>query len=169
MEEFLIVDGYNILHAWPSLRKYLNESLEHARVKLIEKLSNYQALKGLKVIVVFDAHHVKGGSGGWVIEAGVEVIYSPQGTTADAVIEKLAGQLVEKGSVLVATSDWLQQRMVFGKGAIRLSARELEEEVDITCQNAMPYYAKEVISDGHIGHRIAPEVQKTMEKWRRKK
>ena len=169
MEEFLIVDGYNILHAWPSMQKLMAVNIEHARLKLIEILSNYQALKGYKIILVFDAHYVKGSPGKKETEAGIEVIYSPEGTPADLIIEKLTADLAQRGPVMVATSDWLEQRMVFGKGAIRLSARELEQEVKITSYNLEPYFAKEVSSEGHLSQRISSEAQKALEKWRRKK
>lgn len=169
MEEFLIVDGYNILHAWPSMQQLMADNLEHARLKLIEVLSNYQALKGYKIIVVFDAHYVKGSPGKKATEAGIEVIYSPEGTPADLIIEKLTVDLAQRGSVTVATSDWMEQRMVFGKGAIRLSARELEQEVKITTHKIEPYFAKEVSSEGHLSQRISAEAQKALEKWRRKK
>lgn len=169
MEEFLIVDGYNILHSWPSMQKFMADNLEHARLKLIEILSNYQAVKGCKIIVVFDAHYVKGSSGKRQTEAGIEVIYSPAGTSADLIIEKLTIDLAQRGPVMVATSDWLEQRMVFGKGAIRLSARELEQDVKITTNNLEPYFAKAVTSEGHLSQRISSEAQRALERWRRKK
>lgn len=169
MEGYLIVDGYNILHAWPSMQKLMAENLEHARLKLIEILSNFQAIKGYKIILVFDAHYVKGSLGKKETEAGIEVIYSPEGTPADLIIEKLTADLAQQGPVMVATSDWMEQRIVFGKGAIRLSARELEQEVKITTFNLEPYFAKEVSSEGHLSERISSEAQKALEKWYRKK
>lgn len=129
MAEFLLVDGYNIIHAWDELKKLMDSSIDHARFKLIDLLANYQAVKGIKVIVVFDAHLVKGGTGSRDNEGGVEVIFTSEGETADMLIEKLVGQLMTDGRVTVATSDWAQQRIVFGKGAVRLSARELVQEL----------------------------------------
>ena len=145
MVDFLLVDGYNIIHAWDELKKLMETNIEHARLRLVDLMASYQAVKGVKVIVVFDAHLVKGGSGSRENESGVEVIYTSEGETADSLIEKMVGQLILEGRVTVATSDWAQQRIVFGKGAVRLSARELVQEVtqmkhDVTRQIELNNY-----------------------------
>lgn len=129
MVDILLVDGYNIIHASDELKKLLDANIEHARLKLIDLLANYQALKGIKVILVFDAHLVKGGSGSRENDSGVDVLFTSEGETADMLIERLVSELMIEGRVTVATSDWAQQRIVFGKGAVRLSARELVQEL----------------------------------------
>ncbi len=139
MAEYLLVDGYNILHSWPGLKEMTDKDLEHARVRFLDIMGDYQAVSGVKVVVVFDAHHVKKGTGSRETVHGVKVIYTAEGETADMVIEKLAGQVGEGNRVTVATSDWAQQRIVFGKGAVRLSARELEEEVKAHRKLHEPY------------------------------
>lgn len=128
MEAVLLVDGYNVINGWPELDKIKEENLEHARDKLIEILSNYGSFKGLQVIVVFDGHLVKGGVRTSEIINGVEVIYTGEGETADAVIEKLMHQLPPSVQAYVATSDWNEQKIVLGKGALRLSVRDLHKK-----------------------------------------
>jgi len=83
MTEYLVVDGYNILHDWKSLKKILSADLEHARSRLIDILSDYQAIRGIQTIVVFDAHHVKGGSGSREIINGIEVVYTAEGERSE--------------------------------------------------------------------------------------
>jgi len=126
MAVYLVVDGYNIINAWECLQKLKKESLEHARDRLLEYLAEYQIFQGEKVVVVFDAHLVKGG--GEIKEKilGVDVIYTKEGEIADLVIESLVGYLTkQKHQVTVATSDGVEQSIILGQGAYRLSAREL--------------------------------------------
>ncbi|PKM79671.1 MAG: hypothetical protein CVU89_17125 [Firmicutes bacterium HGW-Firmicutes-14] len=168
MTDYLIVDGYNILHAWNSLKGLLKEDFEHARLRLIDILGDYRAAKGIKVLVVFDAHMVKGGAGSKETVNGVEVIYTAEGETADMAIEKLAGKVETGGVVTVATSDWAQQRIVFGRGAVRLSARELEQEV-MSCRKEMQdHFGNQVIPQG-LGRYISDEIREILEKIRRQK
>ena len=168
MAEYLIVDGYNILHQWNSLKKLLSEDLEHARIKLVDMLSNYQAVKGIKVIVVFDAHLVKGGVGSVESVNGVEVIYTTEGETADMLIEKLVGRLEAYDLITVATSDWAEQRIVFGKGAIRFSARELEEEITDHSKETKQYF-NAAGSNRDLRGRLKEDIREILEKIRRQK
>lgn len=126
MKNCLIVDGYNIINAWQELQHLKEESLEHAREKLIEYLIEYQSFQREKVILVFDAHMVKGGLEIKENIGGIEVIYSKEDEIADLVIESLVHKLIgQYRSVTVATSDGLEQHIILGQGAYRLSAREL--------------------------------------------
>ncbi|MGB9840613.1 NYN domain-containing protein [Thermovenabulum sp.] len=133
-EEVLFVDGYNIINAWPNLQSAKEIDLETARQKLVDIMSEYSALTGVKVKVVFDAHMVEGGRR--IIENinGVEVVYTKERETADNYIEKMVESYGKEAGkdyrVRVATSDFLEQRIVLGKGAIRVSARELFYEVN---------------------------------------
>lgn len=130
--DILIVDGYNMIGAWPELVQLKQRDLAGARDRLIEILAEYQGFTGFKVIVVFDAYDVKG------IEKKyrkhrVEVIYTKSEETADERIEKLANELNSRTTqVYVATSDFTEQWAIFGQGALRISARELLEEVQDT-------------------------------------
>ncbi len=128
----LIVDGYNVIHAWPGLKQALQEGgLEHARARLLHTLSEYAAQAGLMVTVVFDAHGRRGGTEGVVVD-GVTVYYGTSTASADHVIERLAYTAARDGGaadVTVATSDRLQRSMVTAMGVATLSAPALEEEV----------------------------------------
>ncbi|MFZ5640026.1 MAG: NYN domain-containing protein [Bacillota bacterium] len=167
MTDCLLVDGYNILHAWPHLAKLMDKDLEHARTKLIEQLSNYGALTGTKIIIVFDAHLVKGGQGSSEETGGVEIIYTPEGVTADMAIEKLAARLAAGRRVTVATSDWTQQRMVFAKGAVRMPARELLAEVLSAKEGSEAY--KGTAAERGIREHLSEEIKGILEKIRRSK
>lgn len=169
MADFLLVDGYNIIHAWDELKKLMDEDIEHARLRLIDLLDNYQAVKGIKVIVVFDAHLVKGGSGSRDNGSGVNVIYTSEGETADMLIEKMVGQLMVDGQVTVATSDWAQQRIVFGKGAVRLSARELVKEVTSWKDDVSGHIEPLNYNGRKIGGYLDENVREILERLRRQK
>ena len=128
-EDYLLVDGYNIIHAWPELRKLAQEDLEGARQRLVHRLRNYQGWKKCRVIVVFDAYKVKGGAGSVERHGDVWVVYTKEAETADMYIEKTTYELKGKGRVRVATSDGLEQLIILGHGAARMSASELEQEL----------------------------------------
>lgn len=128
-EEYLFVDGYNIINAWSNLKELSNISLEVAREELIEIMAEYQSFTGVKVIIVFDAHMVKGNSGKKENIKGVDVIYTREREMADQYIEKVLDEIGREKTVKVATSDWLEQQIVLGRGGTRLSARELEVQV----------------------------------------
>jgi len=169
MPEFLLVDGYNIINAWDDLKKMMAADLAHARAKLIDILGNYQAVRGVRVIVVFDAHLVRGGAGSRENEAGVDVIYTTEGETADMLIEKLVGQFGENDRVTVATSDWTQQRFVFGKGAVRLSARELAQEIMSVWTEAQRHLGDSRNHDRTLREHLDDRVKAILEKIRRQR
>ncbi|HYT12808.1 MAG TPA: NYN domain-containing protein [Candidatus Nitrosopolaris sp.] len=126
----LIVDGYNVIHAWPSLKRLLGVSLEAARDKLIERLSVYGLVTGDDVTVVFDAHHSSATSNAEENVEGVHVIFTRKGHSADHAIERLAYSATGAGDNLtVATSDRFQSDLVRGMGGAVISAPELERQV----------------------------------------
>ncbi len=127
--EYLLVDGYNIIFAWEDLKEIAKDNLESARMKLVERISAYKLFRDIEVIVVFDAYRVKGNIGEVETVDGVSVVYTKEAQTADSYIEKTAKELSKNYKVTVATSDGLEQMIIFGSGAFRLSARALEEEV----------------------------------------
>ncbi|MCG0275933.1 MAG: NYN domain-containing protein [Thermosediminibacteraceae bacterium] len=127
--EYLFIDGYNVINAWPELIEAKSVSLETARDKLVDIMADYAAQTGINVVVVFDAHNVEGGRGGRYHINGVEVVFTREGETADNYIEKTVSSLGMGNKIRVATSDWIEQQIVMGHGAIRLSARELRNEV----------------------------------------
>ena len=131
-EDYLLVDGYNIIHAWDDLRAAAREDLDGARSRLIDRLRNYQGWKKCNVIVVFDAYRVKGNPGSVEKAGDVFVVYTKEAETADMYIEKTTYALARERRehrVRVATSDGLEQMIILGHGAVRMTAAELEFEV----------------------------------------
>ncbi|GMB09984.1 NYN domain-containing protein [Thermolongibacillus altinsuensis] len=165
--DILIVDGYNIIGAWPELRKLRDEDLALARDLLIEKMAEYQAFTGYKVIIVFDAHLVQGVEKKYH-EHQVEVIFTKENETADEYIEKLAKSLNNiRTKIYVATSDYTEQWAIFGQGALRKSARELLSEmeaVEKSISNNVKHIQEKKPSSKIP---LTEEVAKIFEKWRR--
>ena len=127
--EYLLVDGYNIIFGWEELNKLAKENLELARTRLINILCNYQGFRRCELILVFDAYRVKGNHREIEKEHGITVVYTKEAETADMFIEKTAHQLGREKRVRVATSDNVEQIIIMGSGAIRVSASEFLAEV----------------------------------------
>ena len=127
--EYLLIDGYNIIFAWDELKKAAENSLEEARKLLIDRVCNYRAVKKNNVILVFDAYKVKGVVREVEKIRGISVVYTKEAETADAYIEKTTKELCKEYRVRVATSDNLEQVIIFGHGARRVPASEFYEEV----------------------------------------
>lgn len=128
-KEYLFVDAYNIIFSWEGLKKLADSSLEDARKKLLDILSDYQGFSGFQVIVVFDAHNVAANPGSINPYDNLTVIFTKEDETADNYIERCARILARDYKVRVATNDNLQQIMITGKGAVRISAKELYDEI----------------------------------------
>lgn len=128
-KEYLLVDGYNIIFSWEDLNELAQENLDAARNKLIDILSNYQGFKKCILILVFDAYKVKGGVGEVIDYNNIHVVYTKEAETADQYIEKVTHEIAREHHVTVATSDALEQLIIMGKGAVRLSAKDLKEEI----------------------------------------
>ncbi|MDE7188394.1 MAG: NYN domain-containing protein, partial [Lachnospiraceae bacterium] len=128
-EEYLLVDGYNIIFAWDSLKELARTNLDSARGKLMDILSNFQGYRKMHLILVFDAYKVKGNPGSAVRYHNIDVVYTKEAETADQYIEKVTHEIGRRHHVRVATSDGLEQLIIMGAGAVRVSARELQEEV----------------------------------------
>ncbi|RJE83031.1 NYN domain-containing protein [Paenibacillus sp. 1011MAR3C5] len=123
--DVLLVDGYNIIGAWPELEKLKEHDLEDARDKLLDMLADYQGFTGMQVYVVFDAHQVPG-LGSTFKQHKLTIVYTKEKETADECIERLCNELIaRRRNLYVATSDLVEQHVAFGKGALRISAREL--------------------------------------------
>ena len=129
---YLLIDGYNIIFAWEDLKSIAEQSLEDARKLLCDRICSYQAMRRNNVILVFDAYKVKGVQREVEKLHGITVVYTKEAETADAYIEKATKQLCRHNRVRVATSDNLEQMIIFGHGARRVTARELLEEVEQT-------------------------------------
>ncbi len=135
--EYLLVDGYNIIYAWDDLKKIADDNLELARSQLINRLRNFQAWRNCNMIVVFDAYRVKGKDRTVEQFGNLYVVYTKEAETADSYIEQVSHTLAKEYRVRVATSDGLEQIIVLGNGAHRVSASEflaqviaVEEEID---------------------------------------
>lgn len=137
---YLLVDGYNIIFAWEDLRALAAVNLDSARDKLIDILSNYQGYLGSTVIVVFDAYKVKGSPGSKLMYNNVHVVYTKEAETADQYIERTVHQIAKDYQVTVATSDALEQMIIWGEGAIRLSANGLLEAISRANQELKEQY-----------------------------
>lgn len=135
-KEILVVDGYNMIGAWPELVKLKNNDfIEEARDRLLETLSNYQTFEDIEVIVVFDAQFVPGITKEYT-KYRVKVVFTGQGETADTYIEGIVDELKNVlTEVTVATSDLAEQQLVFAKGANRMSANELYKEIKRSLRN----------------------------------
>jgi predicted RNA-binding protein with PIN domain len=129
-KEYLFIDGYNIINQWQYYKDIRN--IANSRNKLIELLIEYQAYTGLKVIVVFDAHLVKGSLEKMEKHAGVEVVYTKEHETADSYIEKQLDKIGRYERVQVATSDGAIQQIVISRGGTRISAHEMILEIENT-------------------------------------
>ena len=145
-EEYLLVDGYNIIFAWDELKALAAENLEGARAKLMEIMCNYQGFCGCHLILVFDAYKVKGNPGSVEQFHNISVVYTKEAETADMYIEKTTKEIARKKRVRVATSDGMEQIIILGHGATRISARAFQEEVK------------------RVNDRIAEEVERRTEK-----
>ena len=128
-EEYLLVDGYNIIFAWEELRELSKVTIDGARQKLMDILCNYQGYKKCTLILVFDAYKVTGNTGEAIDYHNIHVVYTKEAETADQYIEKLAHKIGRQYNVTVATSDGLEQLIIYGQGCHLMSARDLKEEV----------------------------------------
>lgn len=164
------MDGYNIINAWPELKRAGMENLQEARDRLIEILAEYKSFTGEEVILVFDAHLVKGTQGKHESMNGLEIIFTKEHQTADSYIERRVEELTKnrRNMVRVATSDWAEQQIVLGSGAARISARELGIEVE-AIKKQIQEKTKEVQQNhGRLGDRLDSKIVEILEKWRRK-
>lgn len=138
--QYLLVDGYNVIYAWQDLADLARENLEAARGKLTDILCNYQGYLGCELILVFDAYRVKGNPGEVQRYHNIYVVYTKEAETADAYIERTTHEIARECDVTVATSDGLEQMIVAGAGARRLSSRELRQEIERVEREALERY-----------------------------
>ncbi|MBN2259452.1 MAG: TetM/TetW/TetO/TetS family tetracycline resistance ribosomal protection protein [Clostridiales bacterium] len=143
-EEYLLVDGYNIIFAWPELDELASLDMAAARSKLIDILSSYQSLGKFKIMLVFDAYRVEGRKESLEEYQNIQVVFTAKAQTADQYIEKFAYDHKKKHQITVATSDGLQQIIVRGAGARLISAREFRE---------MIFIQRDKMSRDHLSHK----------------
>lgn len=136
-EEYLLVDGYNVIFAWEELKELAERSLDGARGKLLDILCNYQAIRKCSLIAVFDAYRVEGHSTEVLDYHNIHVVFTREAETADQYIEKFAHENSNKYDVTVATSDGLEQIIITGEGCKLISSRELQEEIQRVSRRMM--------------------------------
>ena len=139
-DKAIIVDGYNIIFAWEKLAKLAQEDLDAARRRLCDILSSYAGFKKIRLVLVFDGYKVKGNPGEKGTFHNIQVVYTKENQTADAYIEALADQIGKNYAVRVATSDALVQLSSLRSGVLRMSARELQEEVAASAKEMAKYF-----------------------------
>ncbi|ASN03700.1 NYN domain-containing protein [Virgibacillus necropolis] len=165
--DVLVVDGYNIIGDWDELKRLKDIDLEQARNLLIEKMAEYKAFTGYRVIIIFDAFYVPGVASK-LKEYRVEIIYTKENETADERIEKLVKELKNVvNQVYVATSDYAEQRTIFGRGALRKSARELYIELidmEAEIEKSIKQHQKE---KRYSKIPLPDDILEKFEKWRR--
>ncbi|MDD4600919.1 hypothetical protein SDC9_13954 [bioreactor metagenome] len=167
-KEALLVDGYNVIYAWPELMAL--EDLAHARDKLIDFVAAYGAYQHYRVLIVFDAHGVSGAVNEQHVFNDVDVVFTSEGETADSYIEKTAYHLVRQGEkVFVVTSDWAEQLIILGAGAFRISARELIRDLKQVNKLIQEKFAESALSyrRHELGNRLNGEVAKRLDDIRR--
>ena len=166
---FVFVDGYNVLNSWDILKKEKSISLESARQKLIDILDNYGAINGCKVILVFDGYKVAGNrESKYEYNKNLMVIFTKDGVTADAYIEKEVNHIGRKYEVHVVTSDSLEQQTIFQRGAVRISSIEFYNLVFNTNEDIKHNSKKVNSSDKNVLlDNIDDDVLKKLEAMRR--
>ena len=130
--EYLLVDGYNIIFAWDDLAAIAKEDMDLARSRLVNLMCNYRGLHRCDVILVFDAYRIKGNAGSFEKVNNISVVYTKEAETADSYIERTTHELSKNYRVQVATSDRMEQLIIIGNGAMRISADAFRKEVDRT-------------------------------------
>ena len=165
----LLVDGYNIIFAWEELRALARKNIDAARDALMDILSDYQGYEKCTLILVFDAYKVRGGERHIFPYHNINVVYTKEAETADSYIEKTVHELARNFNVTVATSDGLEQMIILGEGASRMSAQELEERIRTARGEARETFEanRETGSLGRLLDQAPPELAAQLEAIRR--
>jgi len=148
LPEILLVDGYNIIFAWKELKELAEVNIDGARGKLTDILCNYQGYRKNIIILVFDGYKVPGNPGEIIKHHNIYIIYTKEAETADQYIEKAVHDISSKYDIKVATSDAMEQLIIMGQGALRISAQELYQEVLITNQEMQERHMEQTKKSG---------------------
>lgn len=166
-EEYLLVDGYNIIFSWEELNELAKENIHAARDKLMDILSNYQGYRKCTLILVFDAYKVEGHVEEIITYHNIYVVYTKEAETADQYIEKTVHRIGRQYQVTVATSDGLEQVIIMGQGAHRISAQGLKKEIEDTEKTAREeWHQRRQSSKTYLFDHMSEEMQEQMEKIR---
>lgn len=169
-DEYLLVDGYNIIFAWPELKELADLNMDGARMKLLDTLSSYRGIRKCQIIAVFDAYRVLGHREEALDFHNIHIIFTKEAQTADQYIERFAHDNQKKYAITVATSDGLQQIIVRGAGCSLLSARELKAEIERAEREIkQDYEDTQVKIRSRLKDALSPESKKNIEKLIEKK
>ena len=167
--KIIFVDGYNVINSWPNLKKQKNYTFDGARDKLIDTLHNYSVFEGCKIIIVFDAYKVSRSiEKKENINNDISVVFTKDGETADSYIEREVHNIGRKYEVYVVTSDYLEQQIIFQRGAVRVSSIEFYNEV-LKTENKIKLGRKEIEENKKniLGDNVNEDVYKKLEAMRR--
>lgn len=163
-EEYLLVDGYNVIFAWQELKELAEKNMDSARGKLLDLLCNYQGIKKCNLIVVFDAYRVVGHETEVSDYHNIHVVFTKEAETADQYIEKFAHENGKKYNVTVATSDGLEQIIIRGEGCHLISSRELEKEMKAATEHLMASYQEnKSVSKTYLTDYLSDEAKNAMD------
>ena len=166
-EEYLLVDGYNIIFSWEELKELSERDIGAARGKLADILSNYQGFRKCTLILVYDAYKVEGNPGEVMKYHNIYIVYTKEAETADQYIEKTVRRIVKNADVTVATSDGLEQVIIMGQGAHRMSAPGLKEEVELALKELRgEHLGRQVNLKNYLLDYLDEETAKQMEEIR---
>lgn len=164
LKEYLLVDGYNVIHAWEDLKELARENFEAARNKLMDILCNYQGYKKCTLIVVFDAYKVEGFNQEVQKYHNIYVVYTKEAETADQYIEKIVHEIGRKYHVTVVTSDGIEQIVTLGQGGTLISAREFKQEIEIVSEQIRDdIQRRKESTKNYLFHHLDEEMQEKME------
>lgn len=170
MKDILIVDGYNVIFAWPELKTLGNESLEHARMRLKDYLQNYGCHHGFFVILVFDGKYVSDGASEEYITPDFLQVFTADGVTADAYIERAVFERKNRfTNIYVVTSDGAEQHQILGSGGLRIPVRELRRNIERAKTEERTYYKREHsegLKRNEVAHMLDQEVARKLEEIR---
>lgn len=160
-EEYMLVDGYNVIFAWQDLKELAEDSIDGARGKLLDILCNYQGIRKCKLIVVFDAYRVQRHKTEIMDYHNIHVVFTREAETADQYIEKFAHEHAKKYQITVVTSDGLEQIIIMGQGCTLISAREFQEEIKAIKETAYREYSQnQNKGKNYLGESISEEIAK---------
>ena len=167
--DVVLIDGYNLLNSWRELKQLQEQSLEHARDRLLTMMADYAAFKGFKISVVFDG---QGAIATDITEQQLTdklmAVYTPAAITADSYIERRVYELLrDKKTVFVVTNDWAEQIMILGSGAFRFSVRELREDYLRTRKNIKNREKIQPLNRNELAGRLNKDVLAKLEQLRR--
>lgn len=166
-KEFLLVDGYNIIFSWKELAQLALENLYSARSKLADILCNYQGYEKMEIILVFDGHKSKGNPGSLIHYNNIDIVFTKETQTADQYIEMTSKTIGRRYQVKVATSDALEQIIISGAGALRVSARELQLDIERTNEKIREAYrSSRTFRRNSLIDNLSPEMADMLERMR---